>query len=398
MKKKQNIIVLGAGMVGSAIALELSKKYHVTCADINPDTLAQLSVKTQYPVSDLASDNNVSANASFLNTIQADLSSSGTIKKIIGPFDLVIGAVPGFMGFNMMKAVLEEKKNIVDISFFPEDPFLLDKLAKKNKVVAITDCGVAPGMSNLFAGYHNEKMQIRSFLCLVGGLPVIRTFPYEYKAPFSPIDVIEEYTRPARYVENGKTVIREALSDPEYIEFDEVGTLEAFNTDGLRTLANTMSHIPDMKEKTMRYPKHIEYMRVLRETGFFSKNPVKINGVEIRPLDFTSKLLFPKWKLKDHEEEFTAMKVMLEGVENKQKIKYTYTLFDRYDPKTKTSSMARTTGYTCCAAAELVLSGNFKDTGINPPEYVGKYDHCFEFILKYLKERNVIYKKTVSGV
>lgn len=374
MKNKPKIIVLGCGMVGSAIAIELSKKYSVSCADINKKALDKLASKNK------------------IDTIPSDLGNTEVIKKIISPFDLVIGAVPGFLGFQMMKTVIEAKKNIVDISFFPEDPFLLDTLARKNKVIAATDCGVAPGMSNIIAGHHNRKMKISSFLCLVGGLPVTRHFPYEYKAPFSPIDVVEEYTRPARYIENGKTVIREALSDPEFIEFDEIGTLEAFNTDGLRTLVKTMPHIPDMKEKTMRYPKHIEYIKVLRETGFFDKTPININGTEIRPIDFTSKLLFPKWKLKEHEEEFTAMKVIVAGKENQTEVKYTYSLFDRYDKKTNTSSMARTTGYTCCAVAEMVLSGMYEKKGINPPEFIGQNEKCFEFILNYLKQRNVIYK------
>lgn len=384
MKNKPEIIVLGCGMVGSTIALELSKKYNVSCADINKNALEKLSGKMQSPAS--------------LQTITADLGNPEIIKKTILPFDLVIGAVPGFLGFEMMKAVIEAKKNIVDISFFPEDPFLLDKLAKKNKVIVAADCGVAPGMSNMIAGYHDQKMKINSFLCLVGGLPVVRHFPYEYKAPFSPVDVVEEYTRPARYIENGKTVIREALSDAELVEFEEIGTLEAFNTDGLRTLVKTMPHIPDMKEKTMRYPKHIEYIKVLRETGFFDKTPVKINGTEIRPVDFTAKLLFPKWKLNEREEEFTAMKVIVSGTQNKTNVKHVYTLFDRYDKKTNTTSMARTTGYTCCAVAELVLSGKYKTAGINPPEFIGKNKQCFEFIMDYLRQRNVIYKvQTVTA-
>ena len=99
----------------------------------------------------------------------------------------------------------------MDIAFFPEDPFDLDDLAKKNGVTALVDFGVAPGMSNMFAGYHQLQMASLSRIeILVGGLPVVREFPFEYKAVFSPIDVIEEYTRPARYIENGHEVIRTA--------------------------------------------------------------------------------------------------------------------------------------------------------------------------------------------
>ena len=147
------------------------------------------------------------------------------------------------------------------------------------------------------------------------------------KLDFRPIDVIEEYTRPARYIENGKLVIRPALSDPEFINFDKVGTLEAFNSDGLRTLADTLK-APNMKEKTLRYPGHIEKILVLRESGFFSQKEIEVNGKKIKPIDFTSKLLFPMWELKEGDEEFTVMKIIIEGEKDKKKYRYTYNLLD----------------------------------------------------------------------
>src|SRR6185295_12559121 len=216
-------------------------------------------------------------------------------------------------GFQTVKTVIEAGKNMVDISFFAEDSFLLDELAKQKGVTIVIDCGVAPGMANVLLGHHNESMQIELYECLVGGLPVVREWPYEYKAVFSPVDVIEEYVRPARFVQNKMLVTREALSDPELIQFDEIGTLESWNSDGLRTLLKTMPDIPNMIEKTLRYPGCIDYLRVLRETGFFSKEPIVINGTSIRPIDVTAQLLLSKWKLMPGEEEFTVMRIRIEG-------------------------------------------------------------------------------------
>lgn len=371
----KSVIVLGAGMVGRAIALDLAQRYAITAVDIDAQKLAQLAKEAP------------------IQTITADLSHLETIKRLVADYDLVIGAVPGFLGFPTLKAVIESAKDIVDISFFAEDPFLLDALAKDKNVTAVIDCGVAPGMGNILLGYHNARMQVERYECLVGGLPVRRSWPYQYKAPFSPLDVIEEYTRPARLVIDGKLITREALSDPEYIEFDEIGTLEAFNTDGLRTLLKTMK-IPNMREKTLRYPGHIEYIKVLRETGFFSTEPIEINGVKIRPLDVTAKLLFPKWRLDPDEPEFTIMRVTIEGIENDQRKQYVYELLDRFDVVRKISSMARTTGYTCTAVATLVLEGIFTQKGIIPPEYIGADERCFQAVLKYQRERNICYKRS----
>ncbi|MBS1557786.1 MAG: saccharopine dehydrogenase NADP-binding domain-containing protein [Bacteroidetes bacterium] len=372
MKKK--VIVLGAGLVGGVMAKDLAKDFEVTAADQNEEALNHLR-----PLG--------------ISTLQADLADLPGLKKMIQPYDLVVGAVPGFMGLKNAQTVIEAGKNMVDISFFPEDPFQLDELAKKNKVTVVTDCGVAPGMGNIILGYHNQQMKIDTYECLVGGLPVVREWPYEYKAVFSPIDVIEEYIRPARYVQHHQVITKEALSDAELVHFNEVGTLESWNSDGLRSLIHTMPHIPNMIEKTLRYPGCIEYLRVLRDTGFFSAQEINVRGIAIKPIDVTAKLLFPKWKLKPGEEEFTVMRIRIEGLENDHPKRYEYHLLDRTDLSSGTLSMARTTGYTCTAVAHLVLSGQFNRKGICPPEYVGEKETDFSFVVRYLAERNVIYTK-----
>jgi len=372
------IIVLGAGMVGSAIAADLSKNYNVSIADLNDSALNKFKSTHQ----------NVS-----IYTI--DVTQKEELKKLITNFNLVICAVPGFIGFQTLKTIIETGTNVVDISFFPENSLELNELAKEHNVTAIVDCGVAPGMGNIILGYHNEFLTITDFNCLVGGLPKVKNWPFNYKAPFSPIDVIEEYTRPARYVEEGNIIIKEALSDCEFVEFEKVGTLEAFNTDGLRSLIFTMPHIKNMKEKTMRYPGHIEYIKVLKHSGFFDNNKIKTNIGEISPLEFSSKVLFKNWKLEDDEAELTVMRIKINGEnESHQKEEITYELYDEFDPKAKISSMARTTGYTATAAANLILNNSFTEKGIFPPELVGKHKICFDFIINYLSDRGVNYKLT----
>ncbi len=366
------IIVLGAGMVGSAIARDLCAHYHVTLADIDAGRLHTL--QADHP----------------LTTITADLSSPAVVREVVRQHDLVIGAVPGFLGFRVLQAAIEAGKNVVDISFFDEDPFALDALARAQGVTAVVDCGVAPGMGNIILGHHSTHMTVARFDCMVGGLPVKRTWPYQYKAPFSPSDVIEEYTRPARHMVNGRIVVKPALSEPEMVDFEPVGTLEAFNTDGLRTLLHTLP-VPDMTEKTLRYPGHRELMHVLRETGFFSQEVLDVGGSSIRPRDLTARLLFQLWRYAPAEPDFTVARIEVSGQEDDAPRRYVYHLFDRYDETTDTSSMARVTGYTCTAVAQLVLDGHFRRPGICPPEYVGSTPGCFAQILAYLHARGVEY-------
>jgi len=367
------IAILGAGMVGRAMAIDLAANYSVTSFDVSDKSLQLLAQKNN-----------------SVKTIKTDLSDHSNYGSLLKGFDIIVSAVPGFMGYKTLEAIINAKKNVVDISFFPENALELDGLAKKNQVTAIVDCGVAPGMSNLILGYYNERMKITNFECLVGGLPKKRVYPFEYKAPFSPIDVLEEYTRPARYVVNSHIVTKPALSDAEIIDFENVGTLESFNTDGLRSILFTMGHIPNMKEKTLRYPGHIDLMKGLIKAGFLNATPINFKGQEISPLEFTSSLLFDQWKLGETEEEFTLMQIRISDTEKT----ICYNLYDEYDAATQTSSMSRTTGYTCTAAVNMLIQKLFTPKGVFPPELVGKDETCFNFMLNYLKERNIHYRKT----
>ena len=373
-------LVLGVGLVGSAIAIDLAmdQNMDVTVADFNQFSLDKLKRQN-------------------ISGIQADLSDSDVLKSTVMDFDIIVGALPGFMGFETLKSIIEAGKNVVDISFFPEDAFKLDELAKNNNVTAIVDCGVAPGCSNIILGYlHSSLEKIHSYTCYVGGLPVIKEWPFEYKAPFSPIDVIEEYTRPARFIVKNELVIRPALSDPEIIDFPGIGSLEAFNTDGLRTLIKTFPDIPDKIEKTLRYPGHIEKMKLLRELGLFSNETIEVKGVKIKPIDLTTKLIFPMWKLKEGEEDLTVMQIIIKGQKQGRNVTYRYDMLDRYDRNSNTLSMARTTGYTCSIVTRLVAEGVYNRKGISPPEYIGQNSTCYSTLLKELEKRDVTITETIE--
>jgi saccharopine dehydrogenase-like NADP-dependent oxidoreductase len=368
-----HIVILGAGRVGGAMARDLAPDFKVTVADRSEAALARMG-------------------DAGIATRPADLAAAAAVKAAVTDADIVVGAVPGFMGFATARAVLEAGKPLVDISFFDEDCFELDALAQRQNLTAIVDCGVAPGCGNLILGDLSRQWdRIHAFECLVGGLPVVRTWPYEYKAGFSPIDVIEEYTRPARYVKDGHTVTLPALSEPELLDFDGLGTLESFNTDGLRSIIRTFPQVPDMKEKTLRYPGHIEKMRILRETGFFGKSPIPLGSGEVVPLDLATALLFPLWQMGEGDEDFTVMRVTVEGEKAGQRLRKEWNLLDRYDRATKTTSMARTTGYTCTAAVRLLAQGGYRRKGISPPEFVGQEPGAWDFIREELAKRGVVF-------
>lgn len=373
------LTVLGAGLVGSAIARDLAQEvdWEITVADV--DRRALDAVSALAPV----------------RTACVDLAHEGAIAASVSGCDLVVCAVPGSMGFRTLREVIAAGKDVVDISFFAQDAFLLDDLVRTNGVTAIVDCGVAPGLCNAVAGHVSTQLdRVERYVCYVGGLPQVRRWPYEYQAVFSPADVIEEYTRPARLVEHGRTVVRPALSEVELRDFPGVGTLEAFNTDGLRTLIRTLG-APHMVEKTLRYPGHANLMRVFRESGFFGELPIKVGGQWVRPLDVTSKLLFAQWKPENHR-DLTVLQVIVEGYRDGRHYTYTYDLVDRYDEESETTSMARTTGYTCAIVARQVVTGLFDEVGICPPEFVGRTPGCYEHLVAELAARGIVLNETIA--
>ncbi|MHA2364307.1 MAG: saccharopine dehydrogenase family protein [Candidatus Hodarchaeales archaeon] len=379
-----NIIVLGGGFIGGFIAKTLveNKKFNVTVADINKEKLKKLT-----------DENN-------LKVIVADLADSVVIKKLISDQDLVVGALSGHLGIKMLRTVIESKKNIVDVtSGGSTNQLSLDELAKKNEVTAIIGMGLAPGMTNLIVGYVDSLLdKTESVSIYVGGLPVIRELPFEYKITWSIPDLLRMYCRPARLVIGGELIEKPPLSDKEIINLPGIGSLEAFNTDGLGSLIHTID-APYMKEKTLRYPGHANKIQILHETGLLGEKPFEIGRTKIKPIDFTAKMLSSLLELKKGEKDLVIMQIIVGGQKEGKVLRYTYDLLDYYDNETKTTAMARNTGLPCAIMARLVAQREYTHKGISPPEYISRNNNIiFHRIMKELEKMNIKYEENVLEI
>ncbi|MCB9856538.1 MAG: saccharopine dehydrogenase NADP-binding domain-containing protein [Phycisphaerales bacterium] len=369
----KRIAVLGCGRIGATIARDLATdpEFNVSVFDASETNLAAIR------------------QTAGIETQQADLSDVASLGKALEPFDVVAGALPSRLGFAALRRIAEMGKPCADISFMIEDPRQFDDIAKNSGATIVYDCGVAPGLANICIGRsHAELDELHDVAYYVGGLPWRRKWPFDYKAPFAPADVIEEYTRPARLIENGVVVVKPALSEAELLEFPEVGTLEGFNTDGLRSLLDTIP-ARNMREKTLRYPGHCELMRAFRAAGLFDDKPIRIGDADVRPIDLTSKLLAEQWRLECDEPEFTVLRVVVEGIYRGRCVRHTYDLFDETDMKTQTSSMARTTAFPCTIVARMLASGIMNEPGVHPPEWIGQQPDRFTQLNDELQRRGV---------
>ncbi|MGD9688123.1 MAG: saccharopine dehydrogenase family protein [Phycisphaerales bacterium] len=400
-------LVLGAGMVGSVMAVDLAADdgWQVTVADIRETNLA--AVRTR-----LARTGAVQAGSS-LRTVAADLADPRAVMRLAAEADVVLGALSSRIGLVAMRAVIDAGRPYADISFMAEDPTEptrgLHALAQSRGVTVVYDFGVAPGMSHLLAAHGASRLdRCDAIEIYVGGLPRERRWPFQYKAAFAPADVIEEYTRPARLVERGEIVTREALSEPELMDFAGVGTLEAFNTDGLRSLCGShRGRVPWMKEKTLRYPGHIELMRAFRAAGLFDESAIDVPSslapgapaARVSPRDVTARLLFPQWTYEPGEEDLTVMRVLALGEKGGARARHQWDLLDFFDRTTQSTSMARTTALPCAVLARMLVADpsspvRFHSPGVNAPESVALGSGGparVEHILAELATRRIVY-------
>lgn len=370
MKK---VIVLGAGMVGSVMAADLATdpSLDVSVADARRDALDRVTKLAK------------------VNPVLADLGTAEAVRATIAEYDLVLAALSSSMGFRTLRAILEAKKPCVDISFMAEDALELDGLAKESGVPAIVDCGVGPGLSNILCGYATTVLAPCTHLAIyVGGLPLVRKKPFDYKVAFAPSDVIEEYVRPARIVEHGEVVVRPALTELEPMDLPRVGTVEAFNTDGLRSLARTL-RVPHMKEKTLRWPGHVTLMRALADAGFFSEEPIEVRGSRVRPVDVAAKLLFPHWTYDEGEADLTVMRVEARGLLGGERARMTWDLYDERDPATGFRSMSRTTGFPATIVLRMLARGEVTTPGVIAPELLGQREGVAAHVVDELERRGV---------
>jgi len=369
------IIVLGCGKIGSVIARDFAESVdgaEVVVAD--------------------KSERMAEAAASRIEGAEwtsVDATDYTSLVESVRGFDLVIGALPGDYGYQALRAAVEVGVDMLDVSFTPENPLELDEAAREAGVTVVPDCGVAPGLSNMLVGHAAAKLdRVRAAHIMVGGIPERPVPPLGYTITWSAEGLIDEYMRDVRIVEGRRIVEVPALSGLEEIEFPGVGRLEAFYTDGLRTLVHTLPGVESMWEKTLRYPGHVERIRLLRALGFFDEEPVAVEGVQVSPRLVTARLLERSLRMPEVG-DILAMTVEVAGERQGAETRYRYYLLDRYDRAKGVTAMARTTGYTASIVAQKLAQGAIKERGVVPPERLGMDESLFKDILSGLRERGV---------
>lgn len=371
------ILTIGCGHIGSVIARELAEALpsaEITISDSQRERAEEIA-------SNIDMDN--------VRCIELDVSDQRTVVKALTDFDLAVGLTPGRAGYGAVNAAIQAGVDMVDLSYMSEDPFTLNEAALDAGVCVVPDCGVAPGLSNLLVGRAVSQLdEVHEIFVLVGGLPETPTPPMNYTVTWCVEDLIEEYVRDALIVKDGKPVTVKALDGLEDVEFPGVGRLEAFYTDGVRTLHHTVKGVRNMWEKTMRYPGHVEKIKAMRSLGFFSGTPVTVGDDHVVPRDLATVLLEQRLGVPGIK-DVVAMSVAVEGSANDVPTRYLYRLLDRYDERQGITAMARTTAYTASIIIQLLVQGAVKERGIAPPEALGMNPAVFDAVMTELEKKGI---------
>ena len=343
------IVVLGGGAQGSVIASDLAASLPEASVDMADVRKPSLPARGN------------------LQWREADAGNSNAAARLISEYDLAVGALPSRFGFGAMHAAIDARRPMVDVSFCPEDALTLDEDAKRAGVAIVPDCGLAPGLSHLVVGRAvAERGAPRELTIYVGGVAQDKSRPYGYVVTWSLDDLLEEYTRPARIISGGRPTEVPVFSGMESLSVEGVGEMEAFFSDGLRTLLTTVPGVSEMAEKTLRWPGHVAAIQPLLASGRLIEE-FREKCVVDEPRDLVAFLVRMRWP--DHAEDVWMV--------------------DRYDPATKLTAMARTTALTTSVTAQVAAAGGIRGTGVLPLERVGADAKATEAILSGLGRRGV---------
>ena len=369
-------LIVGCGNIGSVAAQDLAEtmaKVGVVVADYD-------KAKAEAVVKKISRHN--------VSSIQLDITKRESVKTF-KDFDVIMGFLPGPLGYKLAEACIKARKDLVDVSFMAENALTLNDAASKAGVVIVPDCGLAPGISNVLVGHAAANLdKVKSVHIMVGGLPEKPVPPLDYTITWSPASLIDEYTRKAGILQKGKPIKVEALTGIEEIDFLGMGKLEAFYTDGLRTLLHTIKNAEEMWEKTLRYPGHAEKIKTLESLGYFAEEKIDVEGVGVSPRKLTVKLLGQKlWK--PEIKDVVALKVEVVGYSAGKKKRYAYHLLDYCDKRRDITAMARTTAYPASIVAQMMLEKRIKEKGVVPTEKLGMTDELYHRLMNELKKRGI---------
>ncbi|MBI5625062.1 MAG: saccharopine dehydrogenase NADP-binding domain-containing protein [Elusimicrobia bacterium] len=355
-------LIIGSGMQGRACAYDLlrdPRTQRVLLADVSEKGLSAVKKWLKSPK---------------VRTRRLDASDLAAVKRLAQGHDVTVSCVPYFFNLGLAKAAIEAGTHFIDLggnTDIVREELALHDRAKKRGVTVIPDNGLGPGMINTIAVAAMEKLdKTDEVLIRDGGLPQHPAPPLNYMLTFSVHGLINEYVEDATALRDFKRVAVPGLSETELIDLPApLGRCEAAHASGgLSTMAWTFAgKVRKMDNKLIRYPGHISFINTMRDLGFFSQDPVEVQGRKLAPRALSA-LLFERHFDRPGDKDLVVIRVTARGLKDGKKAEAVYDMMDFYDPRTKLTAMMRTTGFPAAIVANMLASKVIAKPGAYPVE------------------------------
>jgi len=245
----KNVVVIGAGKIGSTIARLLihSGDYHVTLADRSRQQLEHME-----------------ENAA-LSLAEVDIGDHASLVRLLAGKFAVLSAAPFHLTIAIAEAAAEAGVHYLDLTEDVESTRRVKSIAASASTAFIPQCGLAPGFISIVANDLASRFDtLDSVRMRVGALPQYPSNALNYNLTWSTDGVINEYIEPCEAIVDGQLTEVPALEEREEFSLDGV-TYEAFNTSGgLGTLCETLKgKVRTLNYRTIRYPGHAAIMKAL---------------------------------------------------------------------------------------------------------------------------------------
>jgi len=317
-----------------------------------------------------------------------DLRRMDRVKRVVkkSAAKVVINCAIDDFNLKVNKMALEIGMNYLDLGA-AEDHMLyeqmaLDKGFKEKNITGITGMGSTPGINNIMLRYVEPRFDTIHTVHL--GFAWNSNIP-KFVTPFSIDAIAYEFGEPAKILENGKFVEKNPYECEENFYYRVIGKQKTQFTKHIEH----HSFYEYLKNKGIKnvvvfssFPPHSHTaLTALLNLGFMSTNAVQVDGVSVKPLDFTTEIL--------------RRIPVPEGYTEKENLWLkVYGAKDGKDYKVEMDCMAGTlpgweehtcnvdTGFPVAIAAEMIADGRISEKGLFSPENVVPPEEFFKELAK----------------
>jgi len=230
--------------------------------------------------------------------IQVDITDKNRLGDVIKDFDVVINASWYEHNLKVMQIAINSGVSYVDLGglyHMTIEQLRLNEEAREMDVTCLLGMGSTPGTMNVMAAYAAGKLDTIQEVRLRSGYSILGNKPETFQMPYSLRTVLDEFTKPAPILREGKITTVPPISTREkFVLPDPVGGIEGYFTihSELATLpANLNKGIKEMNFIVAYEPEFTKAVSAILKLGLADRKEIEVGDRRISPFEVTSTLI-----------------------------------------------------------------------------------------------------------